>query len=82
MDNSFSIRLLHRPLEDNIRVVRFSSFFEILRQVSSVTFEAADMSFNFRCLTGKVAEEDEDGISCSFCFIARGCSVLYATSSV
>ena len=45
-------------------------FFWFLWQLLSITFETAGMFFDFRCLIGKVVDQEEDGKSCSLCSIA------------
>ena len=78
---AFPIQLLQRLLEDHLRVARFSCFFRNLWQLSSITLGTAGMSFDFRCLIGKVDDEDEDGKSCSLCSIATSFPVLDDASS-
>ena len=73
---TFSIQFLHRLLEDNLDVVRvWPSASIFLKQQQSI-LPTASMSFHDRGLIGKVVDEDEDGITCSFRFIATSFPVL------
>ena len=78
---TFSIQLLHRLLEDNLDVVRVWSLASRSWSSSSRSSSTAGMSFHVRGLIGKVVDEDEDGIPCSFCFIATSFTVLDGASS-
>ena len=65
-----SIQLLHRLLEDNLDVVRVWSLASIFLKQQQSILPTAGMSFHVSGLISKVGDEDEDGITCSLCFIA------------